>query len=275
MKVAFQGERGAYSEMACHHFFGSDVETLSVPTFEDVFRAVTGGAAEVGVVPVENSYAGTVTKIYDLLLDYDLFIVGETYQRITHSLLGNRGARLEQILRVYSHPQAIAQCDTFLAGLNAECQPVLNTAGAAKQVKERGSLEEAAVCHEHCAEIYDLDVLKRSIESNPANRTRFVILSKRHLKITKNVKTSIVFGTKHIPAALYKCLGGFATNGVNLTKIESRPPKDEKHGFLFYLDLDGHPEDVRVGEALKELQFFASFVKRLGSYPKDQDSNGL
>jgi prephenate dehydratase len=270
MKAAFQGEPGAYSEMACYDFFGREVETLPLPGLEEVFRAVSDGTAEMGVVPIENSYAGTVTQSYDLLLTHDLFIVGETYQRIIHCLLANPGARLDQIRRVYSHPQALEQCDAFLSSLGAEGIPTRDTAGAARRVKEGGSLEEGAIAHEACAGIYGLDLLKKSIETNQQNTTRFVIISRRHLKVTKDVKTSLLFATKHIPAALYKCLGGFATNGVNLTKIESRPHKAEKAGYLFYLDLEGHPEDANVKEALRELHFFASYVKMLGSYPREK-----
>jgi prephenate dehydratase len=270
MKTAFQGERGAYSEMACHHFLGREVVTLPLPGLEDVFQAVDDGSAEMGVVPIENAYAGTVTKTYDLLMAHNLFIVGETYQRIVHCLLANPGTRLDQIRRVYSHPQALEQCDAFLSSLGIEGIPTRDTAGAARRVKEGSSPEEGAIAHEACAELYGLELLKRSVETNQQNTTRFVIISRRHLKTTKDVKTSLVFATKHIPAALYKCLGGFATNGVNLTKIESRPHKAEKAGYLFYLDLEGHPEDTNVKEALRELDFFASFVKMLGSYPREK-----
>jgi prephenate dehydratase len=270
MKAAFQGERGAFSEMACFDFFGSEVDTLPLPGLEQVFQAVSDGTAEMGVVPVENSYAGTVAKTYDLLIVHDLFIVGETHQRVIHCLLGNPGAQLNQIRRVYSHPQALEQCEAFLSTLAVNPVAWHDTAGAARMVKETGSPEEAAIAHEACAGIYGLEVLKKSIETNHRNTTRFVVISRRHLKVTKDVKTSLVFATRHIPAALYKCLGGFATNGVNLTKLESRPHKTEKSGYLFYLDLEGHPEDSHVKEALKELHFFASFVKMLGSYPYER-----
>lgn len=267
MKAAFQGERGAYSEMACYDFFGPEVDVLPLHSLEKVFQAVNDGSAEMGVVPIENSYAGTVTKTYDLLMVHDVFIVGETYQRIVHCLLANPGTRLEEIRRVYSHPQAFEQCEVFLSSLPVVQVAWDDTAGAARMVKERGSRDEGAIAHEECAQIYGLEVLKKSIETNHRNTTRFVIISPRHLKVTKDVKTSLVFSTKHIPAALYKSLGGFATNGVNLTKLESRPHKTEKSGYLFYLDLEGHPEDPNVKEALAELHFFASFVKMLGSYP--------
>ena len=270
MKAAFQGEQGAYSEMACYDFFGPEVDTLSLHGLEDVFQAVSDGLAEMGVVPIENTYAGTITKTYDLLMAHDLFIVGETHQDIVHCLLSIPGTRLEHIRRVYSHPQALEQCEAFLSNLGLECIPFHDTAGAARMVKERGSPEEGALAHEACAQLYGLQVLKKSVETNSQNMTRFVIISRRHLKVTKDVKTSLVFATKHIPAALYKCLGGFATNGVNLTKLESRPHKTEKSGYLFYLDLEGHPEDPNVKEALRELHFFAAFVKMLGSYPNER-----
>ena len=269
MKVAFQGERGAYSEMACYDFFGSEVEALPLLTLDHVFQALSDGSADMGIVPIENTYAGTVTKTYDLLLAHDLFIVGETYQRIIHCLLSNAGAKLDQITRVYSHPQALEQCERFLMELGVEPRPVRDTAGAARSIRERGLIEEAAIAHEACAELYGLDLLKKGIQTNPENTTRFVVISPRHLKVTTDVKTSLVFATKHIPAALYKCLGGFATNNVNLTKIESRPQKTDQAGYLFYLDLEGHPEDPNVKEALEELHFFAAFVKMLGSYPKE------
>lgn len=270
MKAAFAGERGSHSEMACYDFFGPEVDTLPLPSLEEVFLAVAGGTAEMGVVPIENSYAGTVTKTYDLLMAHDVFIVGETHQRIVHCLLANPGTVLEQVRRVYSHAQALEQCETFLSGLAAEQVPTSDTARAARIVKERGAPDEAAIAHEACARIYGLEVLSRSIESNRRNTTRFLIISRRHLKVAKDVKTSLIFATKHMPAALYKCLGGFATNGVNLTKLESRPHKTERSGYLFYLDFEGHPDDSNVGEAIRELQFFAAFVKMLGSYPKDK-----
>lgn len=269
MKVAFQGERGAYSEMACYDFFGTEVTALPLATLDHVFLAVSDETAEMGIVPIENTYAGTVTKTYELLLANELFIVGETYQRIVHCLLANPGTSLDHIRRVFSHPQALEQCERFLMDLGVEPMPVRDTAGGARMVKENGRAEEAAIAHEACANIYGLDLLKKSIQTNPENATRFVVISRRHLKVSKDVKTSLVFATRHIPAALYKCLGGFATNGVNLTKIESTPNKNEQSGYLFYLDLDGHPEDANVKEALKELHFFASLVKILGSYPKE------
>jgi len=270
MKVAFQGEQGAYSEMACYDFFGPEVSTLPLHTLEDVFQAVREGSAEMGIVPIENAYAGTVTKTYDLLMAYDLFIVGETYQDIVHCLLSIPGTRLEHIRRVFSHPQALEQCETFLSDLRLEGIPFHDTAGAARMVKERGSSEEGALAHEACAQLYGLQVLKKSVETTSQNITRFVIISPRHLRVTKGVKTSLVFATRDIPAALYKCLGGFATNGVNLTKLESRPHKTEKSGYVFYLDLEGHPDDQNVNEALRELRFFAAFVKMLGSYPNEK-----
>jgi prephenate dehydratase len=257
MKVAFQGERGAYSEMACYDFFGSEVDVLPLASLDEVFQAVSDGSAEMGMAPIENIYAGTVTKTYDLLMAHNLFIVGETHQRIVLCLLANPGTHLGKINRVYSHPQALEQCEKFLATLPVESVSTRDTAGAARFVKERGHLEEAAIAHEACTGIYGLELLKRSIETDPDNATRFVVISRRHLKVTEDVKTSLVFATKHIPAALYKCLGGFATNGVNLTKIESRPHKAEKTGYLFYLDFEGHPEDSNVMEALRELNFFA------------------
>jgi len=269
MKVAFQGEQGAYSEMACYDFFGSEVTAIPQATLDKVFQAVSDGTVEMAIVPIENTYAGTVTKTYDLLLNHDLFIVGETYQQIDHCLLANPGVGLDSIRRVYSHPQALEQCESFLVSLGAEPMPTSDTAGAARSVKESGDTEGAAIAHKACAKIYGLELLKESIQSNTNNATRFVVISTKHLKVTKGVKTSLVFATRHIPAALYKCLGGFATNGVNLTKIESRPQKAEKSGYLFYLDLEGHPEDANIKEALEELHFFASFVKMLGSYPQE------
>jgi len=256
--------------MACYDFFGSEVTAVPLSTLDGVFQAVSDGTVEMGIVPIENTHAGTVTKTYDLLLNHDLFIVGETYQQIGHCLLANPGASLDRISRVYSHPQALDQCESGLTSLGAEPMPTSDTAGAARSVKERGDAEEAAIAHRACAEIYGLEVLKESIQSNTNNATRFVVIARKHLKVTKDVKTSLVFATRHIPAALYKCLGGFATNGVNLTKIESRPQKTERSGYLFYLDLEGHPEDANVKEALEELQFFASFVKMLGSYPEER-----
>ncbi|MBI4777230.1 MAG: prephenate dehydratase [Deltaproteobacteria bacterium] len=266
--VAFQGERGAYSEQAALAYFGSQADTLAYPGLDRVFESVECSASEYGVVPIENFYAGTIVQTFDLLDRHRLFIVGECMHRVVHALLGPKGSTLSDVKRAFSHPQALGQCETFLREHGIEAVPAFDTAGAAREVSQRGIASEAAIAHATCAKIYGLRVLRRSIQATRRNITRFLVLGREPVRPTGNVKTSLLFETRHLPSALYKALGGFATNGVNLTKIESRPSRRKPMDYRFYLDFEGSPEDKAIKNALRELRFFSKRVRIFGTYLK-------
>jgi len=266
--VAYQGEPGAYSEEAAIRFFGKSTKGLPYDNLDQVFEAVEAGEAPFAMVPVENSLEGSITRAYDLLLDSPLMVCGETELRISHCLVAIRGASLDTIKYVYSHPQALGQSRNFLKKLNAEIVPASDTAGSARMIKEEGRLDCAAVASARAAELYGMKIIAREIEDNPHNFTRFFVLSKEDSPPTGNDKTSIVFSLKHKPGALYDCLGEFAKRKVNLTKLESRPTRHQPWEYNFYMDFAGHREEKEVGEALKALEEHAVFVKILGSYPR-------
>src|SRR4030042_977904 len=266
-KAAFQGERGAFSEDAIVAFLG-DIETIPCKSFGDVFNAVLENKVEVGVVPVENSQAGSINETYDLLLSHPLNIFGEVNLRVNHCLLALHGENLAKIEIVHSHPQAIAQCQEFLNKLNVEVVPGYDTAGSAKRIKEKGIKGHAAIASRRAAHIYDLNILAANIETNPNNYTKFFVISKKKNPQTLKSKTSMVFATKNIPGALYNILGAFATRTINLTKLESRPSKDKLWEYIFYVDFEGHVDDKICEEALAELRRKTKFIKILGSYPR-------
>lgn len=268
LKVAFQGEIGAYSEIAVYKHFTSDAQTIPCKSFSDVFKSVEAGNVDYGVVPVENSIEGSVNQVYDLFLEYDLEVCGEIILKIEHCLLANRNADLNSIKVVYSHPQALAQCSNFLERLGCKIIPTYDTAGGAKIVKERGTNDVAAIASERAAEIYGMKVLARDISNTPDNYTRFLVISTEDSPPTGNDKTSIIFSLKHVPGSLYKALEEFALREINLTKIESRPTKRRPWEYNFYLDFEGHRNDPKCMEALKGLEKKATFIKILGSYPK-------
>lgn len=269
IKVAFQGEIGAYSESAIYEFFGtSDIQPVPCKRFSDVFRSVERGETDFGVVPIENSIEGSVTQVYDLFLEYDVRVFGEVILKIVHCLIANPGVSLASIKVIFSHPQALGQCRNFLEKLGCELVSTYDTAGSVKMIKERGMLDAAAIASERAAEIYGMNILARDIADNPNNYTRFFILSKFDAPPTGNDKTSIIFSTKHVPGALYRALGEFALRGINLTKIESRPTRQRPWEYNFYLDFEGHRAEPRCAEALEGLRANTLFVKILGSYPK-------
>jgi len=270
VKVAFQGERGAFSEDAVAAFF-KDAEVCSHHSFRDVFEAVTGDEVTFGVVPVENSQAGSINETYDLLLSYPLKIFGEINLRVSHYLMAMPGTHLDEIKTVYSHPQALAQCDEFLRKMKANVVPTYNTAGSAKKVKEDGLKGYAAVASKRAAQIYGLEVLVEEIETNPNNYTKFFVISKDEAKPSRKNKTSLVFSTKNSPGALYDCLGVFAKREINLAKLESRPGKIKPWEYVFYVDFEGHATETSCREAITELEQKTSFMKILGSYPCAED----
>ncbi len=266
--VAFQGEPGAYTEEAAFRFFGKSTESRSYESLDEVFEAVEAGDVPFAVVPVENSLEGSITRAYDLLLDSPLMVCGEIELRISHCLIAGAGVGLDAIKKVYSHPQALAQCRSFLSHLDCELIPESDTAGSVKMIKEQGLRDSAAVASARAAEIYGMKIIAREIEDNPHNFTRFFILSKEDSPPTGNDKTSIVFSLKHKPGALYDCLKEFASSNINLSKLESRPTRYQPWEYNFYMDFAGHREEKDVSGALKALEEHAVFVKILGSYPK-------
>jgi len=266
--VAFQGEIGAYSEEAASHFFGPSIQVKPCERLDDVFRIVEQGEVHFGIVPIENSLEGSISQVYDLLLDSSLRVCGETELRVVHCLIASPGTRLDLIKRVYSHPQALGQCKAFLKHLDCELIPTYDTAGSVKMIKEEGISDGAAIASTRAAEIYGMQVIAREIEDNPNNFTRFFSLAKQDSPPSGNDKTSIVFSVKHKPGALYEFLQKLASKNINLTKIESRPTRQKPWEYNFYLDFEGHREDKIAREALESLDRTSLFVKVLGSYPK-------
>ena len=267
-EVAFQGEVGSYSEGAAFQFFGSSITTNPYESLEGVFKAVEQDKVEFGIVPVENSLEGSISQSYDLLLESNLKVCGETELRVVHCLIANPETRLDSIKRVYSHPQALAQCKTFLKHLGCELIPTYDTAGSVKMIKERGITDGGAIASARAAEIYGMKAITSEIEDNPNNFTRFFILSKEDSPPSGNDKTSIVFSVKHRPKALYDFIKEFADRDINLTKIESRPTRQKPWEYNFYLDFDGHRENKAPRELLQSLEKTSLFLKILGSYPK-------
>jgi prephenate dehydratase len=270
-RVAFQGERGAFSEDAVIRFFG-DAELIPCRSFSHVFESVTKDKADFGVVPIENSQAGSINETYDLLLRYDLNIYGEIDLRVNHCLMALPGESLASIKTVYSHPQALAQCEQFLGKMGAEIVPTYDTAGSAKLIQEKRLVNCAAVASKRVAQIYEMQVLAENIQTIPNNYTKFFVISKKKAKYAEKNKTSLIFTTKNIPGALYDCLGAFSKRGINLTKLESRPIKDKPWEYIFYVDFEGHLEDDTCSQALTYLKKKTSFIKILGSYPKATES---
>ncbi|MFB3888505.1 MAG: prephenate dehydratase [Candidatus Bathyarchaeia archaeon] len=268
MKVAFQGERGAYSETAVFKFFGADTEVKPCRDFKDVFEAVAREETPFGVVPIENSLEGSVNQTYDLFLKTDLKVCGEVIVKIEHCLIANPGTALADIRVVYSHPQALAQCRTFLEELGRELIPTYDTAGSVKLLKDRGMWDAAAIASERAANLYGMQILAEDIADNPENYTRFFVLSRKDAAATGKDKTSIIFSAVHKPGSLYRALGEFARRRINLAKIESRPTKQTPWEYNFYLDFEGHRTEKRCAEALEGLEKHATFIKVLGSYPK-------
>ena len=266
--IAFQGEIGAYSEEACFHFFGPSALVKPLETLDAVFKAVEQGEVRYGVVPVENSLEGSISRVYDLFLNSTLKVSGEIELRIMHCLIANPSASLDTVKRVYSHPQALGQSQAFLRHLNAELVSTYDTAGSVKLIKEQNIKDGAAVASARAAEIYGMKILAREIEDSSSNFTRFFILGRDDSPPTGNDKTSIVFSVKHRPGALFAVLEAFADSNISLTKIESRPTRQKAWEYNFYLDFEGHREDATVKTALRRLEKQALFLKVLGSYPR-------
>jgi chorismate mutase / prephenate dehydratase len=266
--VAFQGEPGAYSEEAAFSFFGPTARLKPCESLEDVFQAVERDETRYGLVPVENSLEGSIPRTYDLLLDSNLSVCGETQLRIVHCLIGLPEARLDTIHEVYSHTQALGQCKSFLRQIGWKQHPAADTAGSVKFIKEQGDMKKAAIASARAAEIYGMKILVRGIEDNDHNFTRFFILSKQDAWPSGKDKTSIVFSVKHKPGALFDALKALAEKRINLTRIESRPTRLKAWEYNFYVDVEGHRKDEAIQEALREMEKHTILLKILGSYPK-------
>ena len=267
-KIAFQGEPGANSHIACQEVF-PDMEAMPCHTFEDALGAIADGTARYGMIPIENSVAGRVADIHHLLPDSGLFIIGEHFLRVRHCLLGIKGARIADLREAHSHTQALGQCRGTLRSLGIEAIAAADTAGAARAVAERGEKSHAAIASQLAAEIYGLDILKSDIEDEDHNTTRFVVLSRERRDPapgSSGVITSFIFRVRNVPAALYKAMGGFATNGVNITKLESYQLGGSFNATQFYADIEGGPGDHSVQLAFEELEFFTSKFRILGAY---------
>lgn len=265
--IAFQGEHGAYSDEAIRQSF-PDVETLPCENFETIFHRVIKGEANQGFLPIENSTVGTVAQSYELLLENDLRVQAEIIFRVEHMLLALPGTRPEDIVRVKSHPQALSQCEGFLRRRGLTPVAAYDTAGSARDLAATPEPGTAVIASQLAGDLYGLDVIERGIEDDTYNSTRFFVIG--HDDIARDdrpQKTSIVFATRHKPAALYECLGVFAEAEVNLTKLESRSMRSRPWQYWFYLDFEGHATDPNCERALNGLLRLASFVKLLGSYP--------
>jgi prephenate dehydratase len=265
--VAFQGERGAYSEQAVRQHFGGAVNALACHSFVDIFEAIHRGQAQHGMLPVENSLAGTVVPAYDQLMDHDLRIEAEVVLKVEHCLMAPPGVPLEEIRRVMSHPQALAQCERTLRRLGIEPVSHYDTAGAARDLAADPQAHTAAVASALAAESYGLDILVNNLEDLPFNYTRFFVLGLSAPPRQDPSKTSIVFTTGHEPGALHAVLAELAQREINMTKIESRPRRNRPWHYLFYVDFEGHVDDPGVQAALMGILKRASLLKVLGSYP--------
>jgi len=265
-RVAFQGEPGAYSEMATIQYFRNS-NLVPMKSLQDVFDALRQGDVDFGVVPIENSTEGSVNETYDLLLDTDFVVSGEIYLQVRHCLIVNKGGGWN-IRSVYSHPQALAQCRRYLQGRRLATVAAYDTAGAVKMIKQKKAMKVAAIASRRAAELYDMDILEEGIEDSKNNFTRFLIISKIRTKSTGRDGTSMIFSVKHIPGALYSILEVFANRNINLTKIESRPKKEKPWEYNFYVDFEGHIDEKIINEAVESIKKKAAFIKILGSYQR-------
>lgn len=270
--IAFPGIADAYSEQAARKFAGPRAKTIPCATFGDVFRSVKRGKAGLGTVPIENSIAGSVHRNYDLLLKHGLHIVGEYHLPVHHCLLALPGTTRRQIRTVYSHPQALAQCEDYLTRLNGGVKEVAkeDTAASAEYVSAEQDRTEAAIASRPAARTYGLKVLDTNIEDDPANYTRFLFVARRPAKPRRPAKTSIVFALKDMPGALFKALSVFALRDIDLIKIESRPLVGSPWQYLFYVDFRGAADDTACAKALDHLSEYAAMLRVLGSYPTDR-----
>ena len=262
MKVAFQGEAGAYSEQAVFNYFGADVKTLPCETFDLVFDSVTSGLSDFALIPIENSLAGSIHQNYDLLAKNNLYVVGETILRVQHCLIAMPDVKKEEIKKAISHPQALAQCASYLKKLNIKPETVYDTAGSVNMLKESGARDTAAIASKRAAEIYGMQILEEGIEDSEKNFTRFLCLGRESIVPEKEAKTSLVFASK--ANDFVKVLNVFASHQIEITKIESRPLQNKTWEYLFFVDVLGLVNET----ILNELGELTEMYRVLGSYPR-------
>lgn len=273
-KIAFQGRKGAYSDCAAHYLFGEDIETLPMDTFDEIYQAIETGEAYGGAVPIENSTAGSIAANYDLLYKWRHRIVGEVLLRIEHTLCVMPGVKLTDLKRVYSHPQALAQCSKFfLQNPQIKAVPAFDTAGSAEELAKKKSTDEGAIASAYAAKIYNLDILQAGLENlKGTNFTRFYGIQKaqKNFDDLENAKTTMLFELAHSKAvgALYNALGCFAKRGINLSRCESRPHPDKPWEYIFHVSIEANIKEARTQEALTELKNYTSLVYILGTFRK-------
>ena len=265
--VAFHGIDGAHSQSAIFQFFGKETPTQGYPSLEGIFEAVKAGRVDLGILPVENALAGSQPLAYELLMEHDLRIQAEVILHIEHTLMALPGAELAQIKRVRSTLQSLTQCEKYLARHQLEQVPSFDTASSARDLAQKPEPDLAVIANKLAAKIYGLQILQEKIEDAPFNYTRFFVLGNDDPPKAQRSKTSLIFSARHLPGSLYHCLGEFAERGLNLTKIESRPRRNQPWQYLFYLDFEGHWQDPKAEAALLGLLRRAGMVKMLGSYP--------
>lgn len=266
--VALQGEIGSFSEMAALQYFGSSAEILSCNSFDQVAAMVKEGKADFAILPIENSQTGGINNVHDLLLSEDLFAIGEVILKIEHCLISHHNTKPETIEKIYSHPQALAQCERYLIKNFPDCQiiPVYDTAGSIKKIKESRELTAAGIASQRAASYYQMNIIEKGIEDNPYNFTRFLVLFPKILEDEANNKTSIIFAVVSVPGAIYKCLKEFAIRNINLTRLESRPSRMKPWEYIFYLDFENGLQENIVQEALESLKNCTTFIKIIGTY---------
>jgi prephenate dehydratase len=268
-RIAFQGEPGANSHLAARDAYPR-MEALACATFEDTLAAVKSGKAKLAMIPIENSVAGRVADIHHLLPRSGLHVIAEHFERVRHQLLTLPGVKLPELRTVHSHIMALGQCRRVIRALKLKPVAEADTAGAARHLRESGDRSASVIASKLAAEIYGLKIAQAGIEDADHNTTRFVVLATKPKRVKRNdgpVITSFVFRVRNVPAALYKALGGFATNGVNMTKLESYQLEGSFNATMFYADIEGHPAERLVKLAMEELHFFSSEVTVLGTYP--------
>ena len=270
MKVAFQGELGAYSEEAIIQHFGEEAQPVPRQYLKDVFDTVENGGADLGLVPAENSLEGSIVRTFDLLRERGLKIQGETVLRVIHCLIADKGVTLGDVKRVYSHPQALGQCRAYLDGNGLEPVSWYDTAGSVKMIRDEGLRDAAALASARAAEVYDMVVLARGLESDNENYTRFFVIGDDEMGPTGNDKSTIAYIVDHRPGTLLESLRTFASRSLNLTKIESRPIPGRPWEYTFFIDIEAHRDEPLMREALEELKESTNFIKILGSYPRVQ-----
>lgn len=265
LKIAFQGEHGAYGEMAVLKIFPNS-KPIPSRTFYDVFEKLRKGKVDYAVVPIENSIEGSINETYDLLIKYQIHIIGEVFQHVSHCFIINKNCDFKKIKKIYSHPQALAQCRKFWINKYDE-YPTYDTAGAVKMIKELNYYDSGAIASKRAGELYDMSIVKEGIQDTTNNFTRFLVLSKKsNQEKTGMDKTSIIFSINHAPGSLFGILEEFAKRNLNLTKIESRPTKERLWEYYFFVDFEGHLKDKTVAGMFKVLKYKCKFLKILGSY---------